>query len=235
MTEHTELSRRSILKGLTGAGATGLLGGAALFAASGPAAASSYSITGSSAELDDGQLSYVDVDVAGNLTWDGFDTPVKYLRFVAEITIDDGGSTPWHTLADSTSDALPDGWSGNGDSDGWGGAGEYVISYGGDTEGTQGEVHTDAQWRVIGDTGKSIETPAPWQDNLSVDTDGNQQTFTLNKRNTVYFLDTDKNQIGHDLGGPENGAVRSVTSFDVTVTNQASTTGGSTDGTSDAG
>lgn len=232
------MQRRTLLKTVGGIGTASALGVGALALTGGASASTSMNISDATAEFDDGQLSYVAVEYAGTTSWDGFDVPVKYIEFVSEIRIPDQG-TGWHELNSSVSGELPDGWSSDGSgSDGWGGPGEYVVSYGGDEDGLEGEVHTDVYWNVVGDAGatdpaegapRSIETPAPWQGELSVDTDGETQTVTLEKRSTVRFLDADQNPIDPAEGVQETVATGQI---DVTVTNAASTSGG--DGSGDA-
>lgn len=232
------MERRNFLKAAGGIGAAGITGVGALAFSGGASATQSFSITDSSASFNDGQLSYVAVTLDGTTAWDGFDTPVKYLEFTSEIRIP-AQETGWHTLNSSVSGELPDQWSGNGDSDGWGGDGEYVVAY--DDEGRAGEVHTDVFWNVVGDdtasdpangAPRSVETPAPWQDALSVDTDGESVTTTLEKRSTVRFLDANQDPIAESEGVQETV---STAQFDVTVTNEQSTTSGDGTGDSTAG
>lgn len=230
MSENTPLSRRTVIKALGGTGIAAATGGAALLATTGTAAAAqSFSIDGSSVSLDDGQVSYVAIDSAGSLSWDGFDVAVERLRFVSEVRLP-GESTGWHTLADSVSDTLAN-WSSQGSgSDGWGGPDEYVVS----NDGTAGEVHTGVQWAIISDGSHpsqfdSIQTPVDWTDLLSVGTDGDSKTTTVEMRSTVYFLDADQNQLSVPSGVQPSQA---TAAFDVTVTNEAASTGGSSTGTS---
>lgn len=241
MTRKPDTDRRSVLKALGGIGAAGVVGGGSLLALSGGAAATNtLSITDSTATVDDGQLSYVDVAVSGTLSWDGFDTPVDALRFVSEIRLPDH-STGWHLLNDATSDSLAN-WSTQGSSsDGWGGDDEYVVSLGGDNaQGQAGEVHTGIDWRVIGDSPKSIETPAAWQDYFSVGTDGGSKTTTVEKRSAIYFLDANGNLIGADTSttvtSEADAFVAAATAtFAVTVDDQASTSTSDTSGSSSSG
>jgi hypothetical protein len=221
----TNLTRRKALGGIAALTAGGL-GTAAL--AAGPAAAQSYTISDASVTLDAGEASFVGVDVTGTLSWDGFDEGVDRLEFVSEVKV---AGEEWHELNRTTSDPLED-WSGDGDSDGWGGAGEYVLENGGDGDGTAGEVHTTAKWAVIAvagaDTGEyrtsGLNVP-DWTAALDAATDGSSETTSVSKRSTVRFLDADGNTVGV-------GETSESTSFDVTVNNQPSTSGGSTDGDS---
>lgn len=225
--QDTTYSRRTVLKTAAGATAAATVGGGAILATTGTAAAQSYSIDNTSVTLDDGQVSYVDVQADSTVSWDGYDVPVKYLEFVAEVRVPHA-ETGWHELHNGVSGELPDGWSGDGDSEGYGGPGEYVVSYG----GTHGEVHTNVDWRVIGTEGKSVETPLDAADTLAVPGDGDTTTFTVQKRSTVRFLDASQSVIPDSEGVSES--VETAT-FDVTVTNQPSQTGGQSAGSSQVG
>jgi len=80
------LDRRTVLKGLGGAGATVAVGGVGLAAMSGGAAASSLNVSAENVQIetDDGELNRV--SIAPNLsgTWEGFDATVGKVRILIE-------------------------------------------------------------------------------------------------------------------------------------------------------
>lgn len=228
------MERRQYIKAAGGIGTVASIGGLAL--TGGASANQTYSIDGTSVTIDDGDLSYVDVSLSSTLSWDGFDTPVKYLRFTSEIQITgnkDGTNTNPHPLiTDNVSDELPGEWKDGKDGDGsgkWGGSDEYYTKYTGDTKGTEGEIHTAVDWRVIGQNGKSIEDPVDWTDQFEP-TDGTQKKVQLKKKSTTEMLDENNTVISHDAA-----TVESTETFTVTVNNQQSTNGGSASGDSTAG
>lgn len=225
--QDSDYSRRTVLKTAAGATAAATVGGGALLASTGSAAAQSYSIDDTSVTLDGGEVSYVDVQAEATTTWDGFDVPVRYLEFVAEVRVPHA-ETGWHELHSGVSGELPDGWSGDGDSEGYGGPGEYVVDYG----GTYGEVHTDIDWRLVGQQGKSVETPLDAADAFDVPGDGDTTTYTVQKRSTVRFLDASQSVVAESEGVTE--AVETA-EFAVEVTNQPSQTGGQSTGNSQVG
>lgn len=246
MNPSNRLSRRTALKGIGGAVGAAVAGGGTFFAMTGGAAASielSADISGTSYSGDQGDLDWVAVDISKTIDWDGFDVPLRYIGFKHEITLDDGGDTPWYALYDQMSGRLTD-WSSDGDgSDGWGGPGEYVDPYTGDKEdGLEGVAHADVQWAIISDGSHpnqydSVQTPVDWTDTLSVGTDGAIETHTVNWKTTLTFYteDGDGNavQISSDDGVAE---VVGETNFDVDVTNEGGeTTGSQESGSSTAG
>lgn len=169
---------------------TAIAGGAAFAALTGPAASASVTISNTSVQTDDGDLSYVDVDMGDfYAVWDGFDVPVAAVAFVDTVTHvggPSGGSGDSHVLYDQRGvDAQPvllaDISSQGSGSDGWGGPGEYASTFdtktapdtsvvnqpgsGGPTEARAGYVHADVLWRIVSDDlsahpAHSIEDPA---------------------------------------------------------------------------
>lgn len=253
MSDH-RLNRRSILKGLAGAGAVAGVGGAGFLAATGGAAAAvelDVSIGDTTIANDEGDVDYVAVDVDKVLEWENFDVPLRYIGFRHEITLDDGGDTGWHVLYDNMSGRLTD-WSSQGDgSDGWGGPGEYVGAHsnadheGNDPEAseyTTGTAYADVSWAIISDGSHpagydSVQTPVNWTGRLAEAEDGTTTTHTVRWRTTLTFYteDGDGNavQVTDADGVP---SVQGEDSFDVTVTNEAGgTTGSSETGSSTAG
>lgn len=240
MSDH-RLDRRSVLKGLAGAGAVAGVGGAGFLAATGGAAAAielDASITDTSYSGDQGDVDWVAVEIDKTLNWDGFDVPLRYIGFKHEITLDDGGSTPWHVLYDNMSGRLTD-WSSEGDgSDGWGGPGEYIESHGGDkAEYLTGVAKADVAWAIISDGSHpaeydSVQTPVDWTGTLSEAQDGATTTHTVRWKTTLTFYTEDSEDAPVQIT-PDDGVSEVVgeTSFDVTVTNE----GGETTGSGESG
>lgn len=241
------LDRRNVLKALGGVAGVGVVGGVGLSALAGPAAANSFTIDPTSVTTNDGELAYVAVDVGGNLVWSGFDVPAERLRFVSKVAVPDEGLGP-KVLNDSVSDTF-DNWSGDGDSNGWGGDGEYVesLSDPGGGAGRQGEVVTDAQWVIISDgtqdpagyrTTFTEGSPPDWTDTFDApDDDGdgqvNTKVTTVEKTSEVYFLDANGNELTEIPSDLQ--PISDTAAFDVTVNNEPADTSGTTDGTSTSG
>lgn len=239
MSDH-QLDRRTALKGLgtlaaVGAGAGGL---AALTGGAAAAIQLDASISDTSYSGDQGDVDYVAVDIDKTINWDGFDEPLRYIGFRHEITLDDGGSTPWHVLYDQRSDRLTD-WSSQGSGgDGWGGPGEYIDSHGGDkADYLKGTAKADVSWAIISDGSHpsgydSVQTPVDWTATLSEGGDGVTTTHTVRWKTTLTFYTEDSNGDPVQID-PNDGVAEVVgqTTFDVTVTNEA----GETDGSGESG
>jgi hypothetical protein len=243
----SSLTRRTALKGLGGVTGAALAGGTGLAALTGGAAAQAsfdLNITGTTISNDQGDVSYVGVDATKTIAWDGFDVPLRYVGFKHEITIEDSGSTDWHTLYEGVSGRLTD-WSGDGDSDGWGGDGEYVDSHGGDkADYLKGTAKADIQWEIINDTGEAgsypdfgydgggVQNPAQWAGRLSVDADGATEKRVVKWKTTLTFYT--ENDAGERVQVTDDDGVSELTAterFGVTVTNEDGTTDATTDGT----
>lgn len=211
------VTRRTALKGLASAVGIAGAGGAALYYGTGPATAAQVAIADTAVSVDDGHLSFVDLDLADYYAiWDGFDVPVAAVGYKDILVYDGDGSE--HTLYDQTGvDAQPimlDAISSEGDGgDGWGGPGEYASTFGTKTtpdtntinqpgvngnpaEATAGWVHADVLWRIISDddadTGHSIEDPAVHGGSgpfpsLDVDADGESETHMFTLRKQVHL------------------------------------------------
>jgi hypothetical protein len=246
MRDTPQLDRRNVLKGLGSAAALAGVGGAGFLAATGGAAAAvelNASISDTSYSGDQGDVDYVAVEIDKTINWDGFDVPLRYIGFRHEITLDDGGSTPWHVLYDQRSGRLTD-WSSEGNGgDGWGGPGEYIESHGGDKgDYLKGTAKADVAWAIISDGSHSaeydsVQTPVDWTATLSEGDDGATTTHTVRWKTTLTFYTEDSNgdpvQITGDDGVSE---VTGETSFAVTVTNEGGElTGSEESGNSTAG
>lgn len=219
MTEH--LNRRTALKGIAGAAGLAVAGGAGLWALTGPSVAASVNINGTTVEVDDGHLSFVDLDLEHYFAvWDGFDVPVAAVAFedILEVASVEGA----HTLFDQREAAAPVLLSeistqGEG-GDGWGGPGEYASTFDtgtapdttvvnqpdvdGPAEATAGWVHADVFWRLItddaGDSGHSIEDPAVHGDggdigSLDSEIDGETETHLMALRKRVHLYQSEPN------------------------------------------
>jgi len=239
-----DLDRRTVLKGLGGAATVGAVGGGSLVLTGGAAAQAQFdaTITDTTLSNDQGDLDWLGVSLDKTISWDGFDVPVAYIGFTHDITIQDSGSTPWHTLYDMVSDKLTN-WSSKGSgSDGWGGPGEYVSTYTGDksVDGLKGEAHADVKWAVISDGShpsgyESVQTPVDWTSRLSAGEDGTTESNTLKWRTTLTFYEDNSgspSQIAESDGVPE---VEATETFDVAVTNEDSSITSTSSGGSTAG
>jgi hypothetical protein len=231
------MDRRQFLKGVGATGALTVGGGALLVSSTQSAVAANFSISNpSSATSDDGSLDFVRMEAAQRVEWDGFDTDVEQARYLDYVTVRPNDDNVTTKINDTTSDPL-DQWSGNGDSNGWGGAGEYTSG-----PGKAGFVRADIDWNIIGDPNasspseggpRSIETPADELDRLEVDTDGATKDSTVVFEKQVRLLDGNGNQIAGP-NGPYDAAVSSD-SFTVSVTNEEATTSTNGSGTVSVG
>lgn len=244
------INRRNVLKGLGGTLGVAAIGGTGLLAATGSAAAQAQfdiDLDGTTYTGDQGLVDVVGVDATKTITWENFDVPVRYIRFKHEITIEDGGNTDWHTLYDKRSDRLTD-WSSKGSgSDGWGGPGEYASNDGGDKQDwLNGKAYADVHWAVITDPADyepngahsewaSVQTPAEWAEQISVDEDGQTKVRTIKWKTTLTFYTENEN--GKAVEIAEDDGVTTVTGtdrFSVTVTNEQSDIESSSTGSSSA-
>lgn len=220
------MDRRQFLKGVGATGALSIGGGALVLSSTQSAVAASFTITDPSAVTsDDGSINFVRMQAAQRVEWDGFDTDVHAARYIDRVTIRPNSDNFTAKVNDSTSDDLST-WSGNGDSEGWGGDGEFTSGV-----GKAGFVRADIDWNIIGDPGasspseggpRSIETPADELDRLEVDTDGETKESTVVFEKEVRLLDSNGNEVAGP-NGPYDAAVSSD-SFTVSVTNEAATT-----------
>lgn len=215
---------------MKGVGATGALtvgGSALLFSSTQSAVAASFTISDPNAVTsDDGSLRYVRLQAAQRVEWDGFDTAVDRARYIDRVTIRPNSNDVTVKVNDTTSQPL-DQWSGDGDSNGWGGDGEYTSG-----PGQAGFVRADVDWNIVGAAdetlppeeggARSIEDPAAELDLLEVDTDGASKDSTIVFEKEVRLLDANGNEIAGP-GGPYDAATSSD-SFTVSVTNEAATT-----------
>lgn len=201
--DDTSLTRRSALKAAgLGAGTLAAGGGVLLLGSSG-AIASSMTIQDAETETtDDGQLNYVRLQLDHDLTWDGFEEDVEYIRYVDSVTVRPNDENVTRQVNDTTSDHL-DNWSseGSGD-DGWGGPDEYASG-----AGKAGSAHTGIDWNIIGDPdasdpenggARSIEEPADLLQYLEADDDGQTKESLVQFHKKVLLLDGDQNELDRD-------------------------------------
>lgn len=227
------MNRRALLKGLGGIGAVSVGGAALVFSGSQSAVAANFTISNpSTAVSDDGTVNYVRLQASQRVEWDGFDSDVHYARYIDWVTTRPNDQNTTDKINDTISDSL-DSWSGQGDSNGWGGDDEYTSGI-----GKAGFVHAGIDWNIIGDPNatdpaeggpRSIETPADRLDLLAVDTDGDSKDSKVVFEKEVRLLDVNKNELAGP-NGPYDAAI-STDSFVVSVENQAATAGGSGSGT----
>lgn len=220
-----DLSRRRLLQGAGALGAASVGGGAILLSSATPAVASRFNISGPAAVTsDDGSLNYVRLQANLYLEWDGFDSDVEYLRYIDRVTVRPNDQDRSRTVSDVTTAHLSD-WSGDGDSDGWGGDGEYTSG-----PGKAGHAHADIDWNIIGnpdaddpaDGGpRSIEEPADLLHLLENDEDGSTKDSLVVFEKEVQLLDGDQNRLESSVSSDD---------FVVSVTNQEATTSASGSG-----
>lgn len=192
-----------------------------------------------------GELSYVQVSLTHSLSWSGFDEPVVAVGYRDKIYVDgndDGTDELEHVLYDNTLEGSLDpgrlaDYSGDGDSDGFGGNDEYASVDGPSREGT---VHAGLTWNVIADentSAESAETPAPVADTgFSPAGEGESAVINITYEKTVvlYGEDADGNlvELSSDVAVPQTTV---SDSFTATVTNEQSDTTSSGDGSSTSG
>jgi hypothetical protein len=236
------------MKTVGGIGAASALGVGAIAATGGAAAASSsLDITNTSISNDDGDVTQVGVAIDHQAQWDGFDYPVEAVAYrdVIKMVNDDGSIGASHVLYDNRdAPVLLSNWSGNGDSNGWGGDDEHTNG-----PGTDSYVHAGIDWTVLAEDPDSAgTTESPGQiDNFGLDndTDNSYKKTTLRYVKEVYFYTSDANgsytsadgSTTLGLMGGDDGTmdkVRSEDEFTVKVTNEKATASSSGSGSSSA-
>lgn len=244
MSNDTRHDRRNVLKALGGAAGLGLVGGGAYLAIGFAAAQASIniSITDSQISNDRGEVDWVGVDVDKTIQWDGFDVPVKHIGFKHEVATD-ANSEGWHTLyGEEVSPALPD-WSDFGDDEA---VPEYTTDEPSKPDGTKGEAQAGIVWEIINDgtyhdafgyADGGPQDAAAWASDLSVPDDGQSATHEVRLKTTLRFYSgTDEN--GDYVPIPPEDGITEVSGegrFDVTVTNEAGTTSGTTENGTSSG
>jgi len=235
------ISRRGVLKVTGGIAGAGILGGTALTALTGGAAAQAsidVNISGTEISNDAGHVNYVGLDTNKIIDWENFDVPVKYIGFKHEVALENNNDG-WHRLYPAPGEADTDGfvlsaelpdWSNYGDD-------ETVAQYATDVnhgpDGTTGRVKAGVVWEIINDSGEpgeyaefgydgsGVQDPAKWASDLSVTQDGKQEQRTVTFRTTLRFYDADKTVIADSDGV---GEIQGTNPFTVTVTNEGGTT-----------
>lgn len=245
------MERRELLKTVGGIGAATATGGVGLLASSGGALAASGSLDISNTTIsnDDGDVTRVRVALEHTVDWDGFDISVDavaYQDFIQAVD-SNGNVVTGHKLYDNTnSPPLLENWSGDGNNNGWGGAGEYTSG-----SGTQGSVNADIDWIVLsddpaGDT--STETPGLTDDfNADNNSDGSNKTVRLRYvKRVVFFTTTDTGGASTQAAdgqttvyemGNDDGTIAQVENterFNVEVSNEEASASGGGSGTSSA-
>lgn len=240
------MERRSMLKRLGALGAVGTGAGLGTTALSGTARGAEVSGTfdlnnAGPVTTDTGDVEYVQVDANFDVSWDGFDQAADRVRFVDTITVRPNNEDQSERIFDGTSDPFAQ-WSGNGDSNGWGGAGEYVVS----DNGTNGRFIVDINWNVIGDPSassaadggsRSVETPADLLGVIEPDADGTTRESVVQYQKLFRFLNADGQPLtgpGSVMDGSPDDLVLTET-FTVTITNQEAAATGDGDGSTGIG
>jgi hypothetical protein len=247
MKSNIELDRRTVLGtvgglAVAGSGFAALTGGAT-------ATSGNLSIGDSQVSSDNGDLSEVNVSLDHEVTWDGFDYAVDAAEYrdVIRVYDKDGNKLGAHVLRDETdTPKMLKNWSGNGDSNGWGGDGEYTSG-----PGTEGFVHADIHWTVLADDPASASNPVPQGqpgdvDNFGLDnnTDGSWAEYTVEfvKIVRLYAKDSNGSYTADDgtsvrlMGGDDGtvGEVKSSGTFTLKVGNEAAQTSATGSGGSNA-
>lgn len=223
-----QLSRRNVVRGATILGGLAVAGGMFLTQSDG-AVAATFTIGDAAPETNDtGDLDYVRLEVTHRVEWDGFETEVERLRYVDRITVRPDDENETAVVNDVRTAALAD-WSGDGDDDGWGDAGEYTSG-----PGNAGYAASDLDYNIVGDPDaqdpadggpREDEEPAPLLDLLESDGDGETTRSTVVYEREARLLDG---------GGDEVGRSTVSDDFQVIVTNEASETSASGRGSTDA-
>lgn len=254
------MERRQLLKSAGALGSVLAVGGIGLNLSSQTVAAASFSISGTTISIDDGDVSYVDLSVADHFAvWDGFDRPVAAVAYRDVLRNPDTGQT--HELYDQRGDdaqpiRLSEISSKDSGSDGWGGPDEYASkdpdSYvQADGPTTAGYVHAGVDWRILDDEGtnaKSIEDPAD-TDDFAIDNpqDDTTKTTKLELVKQVWLYsdeDTGRQSISTQNGqtvylmGNDDGTREKIDvteAFKLKVRNEDSTTSVTGSGTTSGG
>lgn len=142
------LSRRRFAQLLGGTIGLGVAGFGVREATSGASASGSWTIEDAEPiTTDDGSLSAVTVSASHQVAWEGFDVPVVAVAYRDRIVVAPNNEAVEFTIYDNTdAPVLLENFSGNGDSNGWGGAGEYTTG-----PGLSGSVNVDIEWNVLAD------------------------------------------------------------------------------------
>jgi len=227
------MERRTLLKGVSGVGATVAVGGFGLSAFTGGAADTSLEATDPEAvTTDDGQIKYVAFGGRLRFEWDGLDNVATYGWYKTETRVNTGGSwTDWRTHGSAGYGELGDGSGGDGDgefeegeTDGWGGNNDSNSG-----SGTDGFFQFKYGDYAIAGSGSGLSDFQNKYDPsvFEADTDGGKQETQIQFRKTCRVY----------AGEPGNGGTELIersdkAAFTVTVNNRAATAsiGGEVDG-----
>lgn len=241
------MQRRDFVKAVGSIGTASIAGlGAAALSSGAAAASSNLTISDTSLSNDDGDVTQVGVAITHDASWDGFDKSVDAVSYRDVIKKVQGNGTiaATHVLYDNTdAPVLLANWSGSGDSNGWGGDGEYTTG-----PGTSGTVNADIDWTVLAENpstaANSVESPGNLSDfglDNATDNSSEQTTLRYVKEVSFYTTDSSGSYTSDDgsttlaLMGGDDGTVadtRAEGDFVVTVTNEEVTTSSSGDGSS---
>lgn len=230
------MQRRRLLKVAGSIGAVSTAAGAGVFATSqGAQATAGTSISNpSSVTSDDGEISSVEVQTTGRLTWDGFDTPAKEARIISDVSLQrDGSELNEFRIHDTGRFDLT--------TDSWGGSGEETSLSGDHEDGQSGYVASDVDWGILQENRENNyndgyglpNNPAPTAP-LYAGTDGGQQKTKVVLKATYLLFGPNGSELTGQEGYPDRK--QTSTSFVVTVNNEEATFGtGDSDAEGDSG
>lgn len=185
------MQRRSFIKTVGGIGVATAAGGAALLAASGPAAAATEDYGNVTIASDDGTVEYVAIYGNSTVEWEGFENTAT------EFSIDIDGrvvdQTSWIDLHETDRVALDSDWGNDEALSGPGTSGTIESTIGLDEDGNLDET---SDWHVVGDDPDGYGLPDDSIDPsaLETDGDGNVRNFTIEVRSTYTWYDAEGNE-----------------------------------------
>lgn len=211
MTRNNPISRRTALKGLGGTLATVGVGGAALLATTGPAAAATQNYDDVTITSHDGSVDYVAIYGDSTVKWEGLEQEATHfgISIDAEVTEGDFSVISRTNIHNTGIRELLQDWGGdNEESSGHGNSGEINSAIGYD-DGTH---VPENDWHIIGTDPDDYGLPSDPLDaaELEVGPDGETRSFTVTMYSTYTWYS----------GDSESDEVYSETfetSFNVTV------------------
>jgi hypothetical protein len=230
------MERRTLLKGIGGAGATAAAGGISWIALTGGAAAADTSLEGASptaVTTDDGEIQYVAYGGRLRFEWDGLDSEATYGWYKAESRINNGdGWTAWRSHGAGSGKLGDDsGAYEEGETGGWGGSNDSNSGPG--TEGffqfKFGSPYGQKDYAISGNGSDVVAVNNQYNTSqFEVDTDGGKQKTKVQIRKTCRVYDGEPGNGGNIIIEDADKA-----QFTVTVKNRqaVATTGGEIEGT----
>ncbi|AGN00303.1 hypothetical protein L593_01760 [Salinarchaeum sp. Harcht-Bsk1] len=219
-TDIPRLDRRTVIKGVGGAGAAGVVGGLGLFALSGTVAAADTSLEASNPSAvttDDGEIQYVAFGGRLRFEWDGLDEEATYGWYRVESRVNTGGG--WSNWRSHGSDYGELGAN-------WGGSNDYTQDTG--TDGIfqfkYGAPYGQQSYAIAGSGSNLLDSANKYDVSVfEADSDGGTQETDVHIRMTCRVYDGEPGSGGSVLIEQADGAT-----FTVTVNNRTAmaTTGG---------